>query len=121
MLFIPTELLGIIRRRSRVAQTLLLAGVIGSLQAADDEDLLELDPLTIYGETDPMYGAERRIREIGKTLPQLDTRANERPTAVDETLEALGLTGDGIQATHPDNQRHWAETLDKLQSDGSDD
>ena len=104
-----------------MAQTLLLAGVIGSLQAADDEDLLELDPLTIYGETDPMYEAERRIREIGKTLPQLDTRANERPTAVDETLEALGLTGDGIQPTHPDNQRHWAETLDKLQSDGSDD
>ena len=95
----------------------LLPGV-GAL-ASDDADLLELEPITIYERANPLYEAERRIREIGKTLPELDTQATETPTRTDETLEALGLKGEGIQATHPDHQRRWAEALDKLQ--GADD
>lgn len=115
-MFIPTELLRIIRCSRGIAQSLLGISLFGpSAVAADDPDLLELEPITIYEQANPLYDAERRIREIGKSLPELDTQANEAPTRADETLEALGLKGEGIQGTHPDHQRRWAEALDKLQ------
>ena len=84
------------------------------LALAEEEDQLELEPLTIWGEQDPLYDADRRIREIGKALPELSTEGAERETLADEALEALGLRGEGIQGAHPDDQQRWAQVLERL-------
>lgn len=123
---ILTELLGIIRRRHRLVQLVLVSGLVAAVAVAanaveDEEEPLELDPITVEGEADPLYESERQIHKVGEKLPELDTEANERKTAADKTLEALGLKGEGIQGVHPADQQRAKETLENLKSDGKKD
>lgn len=91
-----------------------LANCLAAATAAEPPLVLELPTYVVTPIYDPLFEAERRIRALGKHLPDLGGDALP-PSTGHALTDALGLTGDGIQAAHPATQQRAMEFLDRLE------
>lgn len=100
-------------RHKVLRNALLLAACLGPPGFAD-EDVLELEPIIIHPEDDPLFEAEQRIRALSRDLPD---SAEPRDGLRDRIRRALGADHD-VTKLPLEEQQQIADQIDALQGLG---
>ena len=97
----------------RLIPALLLALPAAAL--AQDGEVLELEPMEVAPEQDPLFEAERRLRALGKHLPE---GATPKDGLRDRLRRALGADHDVTRLPETEQQA-IQQQIDELQSLGA--
>lgn len=87
-----------------------------TIRERDQSEPTQLPPIVVTPEDSGLRSLryDSALLRIQRSLPGLGTDGPRPRTKAEKITDALGLTGEGVQALHPADQRGLAEFADRL-------